>query len=62
MCGTLIRHEISGAMELSVLSFMEILLGDDAPPHALSSFTQALFDANNDPRYPNVNEGKHIYI
>ena len=62
MRGTLIRHEKSGAMELSVLSFMEILLGDDAPPHALTSFIQALFDANSDPLFPTANEGKHIYI
>ena len=62
MLVTVIRHEMRGAMELAVRSFMEILLGDDAPPHTLSSFTQALFDANNDPQNPNANEGKPIYI
>ena len=59
--GQVIRHEMHDGIELAVLSFMEILLGDDAPPQALSSFMEALFVANNDPQHPNVNEGTHTW-
>ena len=60
MMGRVIRHERCDAKELAVLTFMEVLLGDTAPPNVLSTFTQALFAANNNPQHPNINEGRLI--
>ena len=50
----LLQHELKGRVEVAVLSFVDLVLDDKAPPMVLPCFMHALFLANNDPtRRPN---------
>ena len=49
----LLQHELKGRVEVAVLSFVDLVLDDEAPPMVLPCFMHALFLANNHPTHPN---------
>lgn len=49
----LLQHELKESVEVAVLSFVDMVLDDEAPPMVLPCFMHTLFLANNHHDHPN---------